>query len=81
MARYVVTRPVDPLLPAVTLVEKSTCLGVLGPILLNLGMFQKIRTEISRKATIHHIALYLSAGLKRELGGLVHTCTLRDGWL
>ena len=37
--------------------------------------------SIERLATIHHIALYLSAGLKRELGGLVHTCTLRDGWL
>ena len=56
------TPPVDALLPA--LVEQLTCCSVPGPIFRNLGMWQKNRTEISRKATIPHNALYLSAGAK-----------------
>ena len=53
----------------------------LGQSILDLGMWQKNKAEKSRKTTIHHIAPYLSAGAKREFGPLVHTCTLRDGWL
>ena len=46
-----------------------------------LEQTQKSAYGSPRKATIHHNALYLSAGAKREFGPLVHTCTLRDGWL
>jgi hypothetical protein len=53
----------------------------LGQSILDLGMWQKKKAEKSSKTIIHHIAPYLSAGAKREFGPLVHTCTLRDGWL
>ena len=53
------------------LVEELTCcLSVPRPIFRNLGMWWKNRTEISRKATMPHNALYLSAGAKWELGDL-----------
>ena len=61
--------------------QLTCCLSVPGPIFRNLGMWQKNRAEISRKATIHRNALYLSAGAKPELRVLARTCTLRDGWL
>ena len=48
---------------------------------LILGCGRKKRQKQSSKTIIHHIAPYLSAGAKREFGPLVHTCTLRDGWL